>query len=196
MDRYMDAWNTVSRAYNSRLQRERSRIWALAATSSIRAVPKRPPWPPSVTPNWHQLPDRRWCSGWGLDQGWAEAYTPTFEIIPHRQAVDDSKHLVIALLRWAVSSYSVDCREYIYCWIKFCYEKVTMWSVNHLNWLVTKNVCCAIMFVLQYLHLYLFTHEDYAPIKNKLCPSDHQAYTGLWMPFDPGQPEHTLIHLT
>ncbi|KAG7257002.1 hypothetical protein CRUP_032954 [Coryphaenoides rupestris] len=26
MDRYMDAWNTVSRAYNSRLQRERSRI--------------------------------------------------------------------------------------------------------------------------------------------------------------------------
>uniref|UniRef100_A0A8C7G287 Mitochondrial import inner membrane translocase subunit n=2 Tax=Oncorhynchus TaxID=8016 RepID=A0A8C7G287_ONCKI len=26
MDRYMDAWNTVSRAYNSRLQRERARI--------------------------------------------------------------------------------------------------------------------------------------------------------------------------
>ncbi|NP_001002465.1 mitochondrial import inner membrane translocase subunit Tim13 [Danio rerio] len=26
MDRYMDAWNTVSRAYNSRLQRERAHI--------------------------------------------------------------------------------------------------------------------------------------------------------------------------
>ncbi|KAK3562103.1 hypothetical protein QTP86_029339 [Hemibagrus guttatus] len=26
MDRYMDAWNTVSRAYNSRLQRERARM--------------------------------------------------------------------------------------------------------------------------------------------------------------------------
>ncbi|KAM6962916.1 mitochondrial import inner membrane translocase subunit Tim13 [Aplochiton taeniatus] len=26
MDRYMDSWNTVSRAYNSRLQRERARI--------------------------------------------------------------------------------------------------------------------------------------------------------------------------
>ncbi|XP_034621024.1 mitochondrial import inner membrane translocase subunit Tim13 [Trachemys scripta elegans] len=26
MDRYMDAWNTVSRAYNSRLQRERANI--------------------------------------------------------------------------------------------------------------------------------------------------------------------------
>ncbi|XP_030228371.1 mitochondrial import inner membrane translocase subunit Tim13 [Gadus morhua] len=26
MDRYMDCWNTVSRAYNSRLQKERSRI--------------------------------------------------------------------------------------------------------------------------------------------------------------------------
>lgn len=28
MDRYMDAWNTVSRTYNSRLQRERARMWA------------------------------------------------------------------------------------------------------------------------------------------------------------------------
>lgn len=27
MDRYMDAWNTVSRTYNSRLQRERARMW-------------------------------------------------------------------------------------------------------------------------------------------------------------------------
>lgn len=26
MDRYMDAWNTVSRAYNSRLQRERANM--------------------------------------------------------------------------------------------------------------------------------------------------------------------------
>ncbi|XP_061883456.1 mitochondrial import inner membrane translocase subunit Tim13 [Entelurus aequoreus] len=26
MDRYMDAWNTVSRTYNSRLQRERARM--------------------------------------------------------------------------------------------------------------------------------------------------------------------------
>ncbi|XP_039620528.1 mitochondrial import inner membrane translocase subunit Tim13 [Polypterus senegalus] len=26
MDRYMDAWNTVSRTYNSRLQRERARL--------------------------------------------------------------------------------------------------------------------------------------------------------------------------
>ncbi|MBN3308830.1 mitochondrial import inner membrane translocase subunit Tim13 [Amia ocellicauda] len=26
MDRYMDTWNTVSKAYNSRLQRERARI--------------------------------------------------------------------------------------------------------------------------------------------------------------------------
>ncbi|XP_061681786.1 mitochondrial import inner membrane translocase subunit Tim13 [Syngnathoides biaculeatus] len=26
MDRYMDAWNTVSRTYNSRLQKERARI--------------------------------------------------------------------------------------------------------------------------------------------------------------------------
>ncbi|KAM4810334.1 mitochondrial import inner membrane translocase subunit Tim13 [Rhinophrynus dorsalis] len=26
MDRYMDAWNTVSRAYNSRLQRERAKM--------------------------------------------------------------------------------------------------------------------------------------------------------------------------
>lgn len=29
MDRYMDAWNTVSRTYNSRLQRERARMWIL-----------------------------------------------------------------------------------------------------------------------------------------------------------------------
>ncbi|NXW59655.1 TIM13 translocase, partial [Eurystomus gularis] len=26
MDRYMDSWNTVSRAYNSRLQRERANM--------------------------------------------------------------------------------------------------------------------------------------------------------------------------
>lgn len=30
MDRYMDAWNTVSRTYNSRLQRERARMWRSA----------------------------------------------------------------------------------------------------------------------------------------------------------------------
>lgn len=41
MDRYMDAWNTVSRAYNSRLQRERARIWTLSySVSPTSAKPK------------------------------------------------------------------------------------------------------------------------------------------------------------
>jgi len=37
MDRYMDAWNTVSKTYNSRLQRERARMWT--------SIPPHPPLP-------------------------------------------------------------------------------------------------------------------------------------------------------
>lgn len=36
MDRYMDSWNTVSRAYNSRLQRERANMWRLPASGPRR----------------------------------------------------------------------------------------------------------------------------------------------------------------
>ncbi|KAK9408831.1 mitochondrial import inner membrane translocase subunit Tim13 [Crotalus adamanteus] len=35
MDRYMDAWNTVSRAYNSRLQRERANIQRPPSSSQL-----------------------------------------------------------------------------------------------------------------------------------------------------------------
>jgi len=38
MDRYMDAWNTVSRTYNSRLQRERARMWDIMNRSWIQVV--------------------------------------------------------------------------------------------------------------------------------------------------------------
>lgn len=76
MDRYMDAWNTVSRTYNSRLQRERARMWALVSSPFPSSGHRLPTEEHSAPPEVMRC--ARVCHG---------SSTPSiFVILPHRQA--------------------------------------------------------------------------------------------------------------
>lgn len=108
MDRYMDAWNTVSRTYNSRLQRERARMWTSLLLPSLPrgdAYSEEEHTVVAVTRAVHR------CVVAGT-------HRLTSVVIPHRRTKLSLQTLAITVSPWTFSF----CSEELFSNFVLCYE--------------------------------------------------------------------------